>query len=264
MSALFENRHRLIPDWTVHSRPSRHIPHSSTWPGPGSGSAASRTSKAAGPPAFVIQTARIAVPPQEAKHRPGHAAPFTTRTRFEDTRDHGILPGVEGIRLASPLDAEPLLALQHRLDAQSSSMLLEPGEREQDPEPLRTRLAAQNRTSGSFDLVADGPDGLAGWLAGWLEVQVLPYRRAQHTGYLVIGVDAAAAGRGIGTALLAEAAAEAIKRGLLRLELTVMTDNLRAVGLYLRSGFQVEGVRRQALHRDGTAVDEYYMGRLLS
>ena len=167
---------------------------------------------------------------------------------------------MEGIRLADSRDAEALLALQHRLDAQSSSMLLEPGEREQNPEPLRTRLAAQNRTSGSFDLVADGPDGLA----GWLEVQVLPFRRAQHTGYLVIGVDAAAAGHGIGTALLTEAAAEAIKRGLLRLELTVMTDNLRAVALYLRSGFQVEGLRRRALHRDDATIDEYYMGRLLA
>jgi ribosomal protein S18 acetylase RimI-like enzyme len=170
---------------------------------------------------------------------------------------------VEGIRLAGPGDAEALLALQHRLDAQSSSMLLEPGEREQNPEPLRARLAAQNRTSGSFDLIADGPEGPDG-LAGWLEVQVLPYRRAQHTGYLVIGVDAAAAGHGIGTALLAEAAAEGTRRGLRRIELTVMTDNLRAVALYLRSGFQVEGLRRRALHRDGAMIDEYYLGRLLS
>ena len=166
---------------------------------------------------------------------------------------------MEGIRLAGPRDAEALLALQHRLDAQSSSMLLEPGEREQNPEPLRTRLAAHNGTSGSFDLVADRLDGLA----GWLEVHVLPYRRAQHTGYLVIGVDAATAGHGIGTGLLAEAAAEATSRGLRRLELTVMTDNLRAVALYLRNGFQVEGLRRRALHRDGATVDEYYMGRLL-
>ena len=172
---------------------------------------------------------------------------------------------MEKIRLAGPGDAEALLALQHRLDAQSSSMLLEPAEREQDPEPLRTLLAAQNRTWGSFDLIAEAPDApkQPDRLAGWLEVQVLPYRRARHTGYLVIGVDAAAAGHGIGTALLTEAVAEATRRGLRRLELTVMTDNLRAVALYLRGGFQVEGLRRRALHRDGAPIDEYYMGRLL-
>jgi ribosomal protein S18 acetylase RimI-like enzyme len=94
-------------------------------------------------------------------------------------------------------------------------------------------------------------------------VEVLPFRRVRHSGYLVIGVDAAAAGRGLGRDLLAAAEREASGRGLRRLELTVMTGNLRAVGLYLRSGFGVEGLRRRALLRGGAAVDEYYMGKLL-
>ena len=80
---------------------------------------------------------------------------------------------------------------------------------------------------------------------------------------LVIGVDTAAAGRGVGRDLLAAAECEASDRGLSRLELTVMTDNLRALGLYLRGGFRVEGLRHRALVRDGTAVDEYYMAKLL-
>lgn len=78
-----------------------------------------------------------------------------------------------------------------------------------------------------------------------------------------MGVDAAAAGRGIGTSLLTTAATEGRRRGLRRLELTVMADNLRALSLYLRGGFQVEGLRRQALVRDGTVIDEYYMGKVL-
>jgi ribosomal protein S18 acetylase RimI-like enzyme len=102
----------------------------------------------------------------------------------------------------------------------------------------------------------------AAWWA-WLSVEVLPFRRARHTGSLVIGVDAAAAGRGIGRDLLAAAEREASARGLRRLELTVMTDNLRALGLYLRSGFRVEGLRQRAVQRGGTGIDEYYMGKLL-
>jgi len=46
------------------------------------------------------------------------------------------------IRLAGPEDAGALLGLQHRLDAQPEFMLLEPGEREQDPARLRDRLLA--------------------------------------------------------------------------------------------------------------------------
>jgi ribosomal protein S18 acetylase RimI-like enzyme len=78
-----------------------------------------------------------------------------------------------------------------------------------------------------------------------------------------MGVDTGAAGRGIGSGMLATAAQETQRRGPRRLELTVMADNLRALSLYLRSGFQVEGLRRQALVRDGAVVDGYYMAKLL-
>jgi ribosomal protein S18 acetylase RimI-like enzyme len=118
-------------------------------------------------------------------------------------------------------------------------------------------LLAQSR-AGSFDLIAE--EEKSGHVVGWLSMEVLPFRRARHTGYLVMGVDTATAGRGIGRELLAAAEREASGRGLRRLELTVMTDNLRALSLYLRSGFRVEGLRHRALLRDGTAVDEYYMG----
>jgi RimJ/RimL family protein N-acetyltransferase len=47
--------------------------------------------------------------------------------------------------------------------------------------------------------------------------------------------------------------------GLRRVELTVHTTNVRAVNLYLRSGFQVEGVRRSSLLVSGKYVDEYLM-----
>jgi ribosomal protein S18 acetylase RimI-like enzyme len=162
------------------------------------------------------------------------------------------------IRLAGPDDAAALLALQRRLDTQSAFMLLEPDERERAPGRLRARLESQD-LAGSFDLIAEREARLLGWMS----VEVLPFRRARHCGYVVIGVDTAAAGRGIGTALLTAGAAEAQRRGLRRLELTVMTDNLRALSLYVRSGFEVEGLRRQALDRNGTVIDEYYMGRLL-
>jgi RimJ/RimL family protein N-acetyltransferase len=49
---------------------------------------------------------------------------------------------------------------------------------------------------------------------------------------------------------------------LKRIELTVHTTNLRALGLYLRAGFQVEGVRRNSLRVDGEFVNEYLMSRL--
>lgn len=48
-----------------------------------------------------------------------------------------------------------------------------------------------------------------------------------------------------------------------RLELTVMAHNHRAVGLYERMGFSVEGRRSQCLVVDGQFVDEFYMAVIL-
>jgi RimJ/RimL family protein N-acetyltransferase len=100
-------------------------------------------------------------------------------------------------------------------------------------------------------------------LVGWLAVEVPQFRRTEHVGYLVLGADADHSGKGTGAALLAAAIAEASGRGLRRLEFTVMTDNFRALQLYLRSGFEVEGLRRQAMLRRGRLVDEYFMASLL-
>lgn len=152
------------------------------------------------------------------------------------------------IRPARPGDAEALLALQLALDDESESMLLSPGERDRTPRPL-------DALDPSYVVVAEATDGLA----GYVEVSVLPFARAARTGYVVMGVRAASAGRGLGKALLSAAVETAVARGLRRLELTVLTHNRRAIGLYLGCGFEVEGLRREAL----STGSEYYLGLLL-
>ena len=165
------------------------------------------------------------------------------------------------IRPATVHDAADVLRLQFALDDESRFMLLSPGERAADPAPLRERLAAMEAgTDPSYLLVAADETELA----GYVDVTVLPYRRARRTGYLVMGVRAERQGQGIGTALLNAAAEHGERHGLWRLELTVMEHNRAALALYLAGGFQVEGRRRAAIDQDGTAITEYYMGRLLS
>ena len=70
-------------------------------------------------------------------------------------------------------------------------------------------------------------------------------------------------GRGIGTRLM-EVLIDAADRwlGLVRVELEVYPDNDRAVRLYERFGFQVEGRKRLHAWRDGRYVDSLVMGRL--
>ena len=87
--------------------------------------------------------------------------------------------------------------------------------------------------------------------------------RRRHAMMLGIHVDAAWQGRGVGS-LLMRSVCELADRwlGLLRLELSVYTDNHRAQALYRRFGFVDEGVHRAYALRDGEYVDALAMARL--
>jgi len=49
---------------------------------------------------------------------------------------------------------------------------------------------------------------------------------------------------------------------LVRVELTVYTDNERAIRLYKKMGFESEGIKRKAAIRNGQYADEYMMARI--
>jgi RimJ/RimL family protein N-acetyltransferase len=163
------------------------------------------------------------------------------------------------LRVAGRDDAAALLRLKQQLDQETSFMLLEPDERDTSVPVLASQLEDVARSGNSAVIVAELPGGLA----GYLELTGGPFRRNRTTGYLVMGVLAGAGGRGIGTALLAEAKRWAAEHRLHRLELTVMAHNRRAFDLYSRMGFSVEGRRSECLLVDGQFVDELYMAAIL-
>lgn len=87
--------------------------------------------------------------------------------------------------------------------------------------------------------------------------------RQRHVAMLGIGVAAAHQRQGVGTALLRELLRTADGwLNVLRVELTVYTDNAQALALYRKFGFEIEGTLRANALRDGRYVDSYQMGRL--
>jgi RimJ/RimL family protein N-acetyltransferase len=100
-------------------------------------------------------------------------------------------------------------------------------------------------------------------LIGHVEATGGEYRRNRCTAYIVIGVLAAASGRGVGGALLDALDQWAAAAAVHRLELTVMASNQHALRLYERKGFLNEGRRRACLSIGGDSVDEFYMGKVL-
>jgi putative acetyltransferase len=87
--------------------------------------------------------------------------------------------------------------------------------------------------------------------------------RRQHAWGLGISLREDWQGRGVGTRLMATLIDLADNwLGALRLELTVFSDNLAALALYRKFGFEVEGVHRAFALRDGRYVDTTAMARL--
>lgn len=87
--------------------------------------------------------------------------------------------------------------------------------------------------------------------------------RRRHVAMLGISVVAAAQGQGVGTALMQAAVDYADGWAqILRTELTVFADNQRAIKLYRKFGFELEGTHRAFAMRDGEYADVHTMARL--
>ena len=88
-------------------------------------------------------------------------------------------------------------------------------------------------------------------------------QRNRHAMHLVVAIRQGRVGRGHGRELLDAVEGFARREGIRRLELTVRTDNLRAVGLYERAGFEREGVQRRAVRLGDGWRDSYAYAKLI-
>lgn len=88
--------------------------------------------------------------------------------------------------------------------------------------------------------------------------------RRAHAGEIGMGVRDSWQGKGVGSALIRSALELADNwLGLKRVELTVYTDNARAIALYQKFGFEIEGTHRAFSLRDGVYVDAHAMARIV-
>lgn len=98
---------------------------------------------------------------------------------------------------------------------------------------------------------------------GHIGLMIAPNPRRRHSAHIGMAVRDDHAGRGIGEALMRSVLDIADNwLALTRVELTVYTDNDRAIALYRRVGFEVEGTLRRYAFRNGEYVDALTMARL--
>jgi L-phenylalanine/L-methionine N-acetyltransferase len=161
------------------------------------------------------------------------------------------------IRRALPDDAAAVTALYADPSVMPALLQMPYG----NAEAMRAHLAEMNKpNTPDLQLVAE-IGGVVVACAG-LHPASLRIRR-RHVMGLGIAVGTAWQGQGVGSALMQALCDYADGWGqVLRIELTVFTDNPRAIALYQRFGFRIEGTHRGYALRDGAYCDVHSMARL--
>ena len=161
-----------------------------------------------------------------------------------------------GIRRARPGDAADFARLMGDPEVFANLMQLPlPTE-----EMWRARIEEQiSGGRGDVSVVAE----LGGRVVGSAGLHPAAPLRRRHAAMLGISVLPEAQHQGVGSALMrtlcdyADGWAQ-----ILRIELTVFTDNARAIALYQRFGFRHEGTHRGYALRHGVYADVHCMARL--
>ena len=86
--------------------------------------------------------------------------------------------------------------------------------------------------------------------------------RQKHTVYLGgFTIKDTSRGKGLGSGILSDIKRQCEENGKVRIELTVDVDNMAAIGLYKKAGFETEGTVRKSYRLSSTNrfYDEYLM-----
>lgn len=165
------------------------------------------------------------------------------------------------IREAQPADAAALIAYFRRIFGEPGiNLITETDEFSPTVDSESRYIRELARAPNSLFLVAENDDRLIGQLT----LEGGKRRNVRHSAVLGITVAREWRGQGIGRRLIEQAIGWARQTHIItRMELHVFARNKGAIHLYESCGFVLEGVRRQAVHRDGQYLDDLLMALLL-
>ncbi len=164
-------------------------------------------------------------------------------------------------REALPNDAAGLIDYVNALANEPEIYLeLSPGEFNLSIEQERQVLAEYAEAENSIFLIAEAGETFA----GNINLRGGQRQANHHVATLGMAVVREWRGMGLGSLLLQHGLVWArVNQIVKRLELNVFVENVAAVRLYQKYGFEIEGVRRKALYRHGRFHDDYLMALLL-
>ena len=157
-------------------------------------------------------------------------------------------------------DAAEFIDLNKRLSVETDFLLMTPSEAQQSVAEQEEKIESMNQGRNRRIFVSE----LDGKLIGFLGSTIFFPQKMSHTANFVMAVLSEYRNLGVGTSLLASAEQWLRDEHVLRLEMTVMAHNSKAISFYNKNGFSKEGIRKRAIKMNGSFYDEYYMAKFLS
>ena len=163
------------------------------------------------------------------------------------------------VRAITEADISAYYELSLKLDEETPFRLYEAGERSRDPDLFFKEITdfLKNPCSNIFMAEKDGR------LVGYLQATGRTPRRVRHVVSINIAILQVYTGQGLGGKLFGAVEEWARQTGIIRLDLSVMVNNIPAQKLYQKLGFAREGIKRGSMFVDGEYIDEYYMCKWL-
>ncbi|MGB9790121.1 GNAT family N-acetyltransferase [Thermotoga caldifontis] len=162
------------------------------------------------------------------------------------------------IRWVRLSDAPQLVAFKKAVTSESPFLLTYPDEVE-DVFEARRYISIYLTDDRRIFLVAE----YQGEIVGMITLAGSSRRKILHKAELGISVRKPYWGKGIGSALISEALRIAKQKGFKKIQLEVMEHNERAIRLYKKFGFEIEGRKKKAICMDGQYFDLLVMGKWL-
>ncbi len=162
------------------------------------------------------------------------------------------------IRKITAEDAGKFLKMLHQLDSETDMMMFEPGERNHSVEDIIEMIKRREKVNAlTLGIFANDH------IAGYLVAERGNANRVKHSFYLHLGILKNYQGEGLANKLLKYLIEFAQNHSVKRIELTVRVDNQKAVSLYQKFGFEIEGIKKCSLFTNNSYIDEYYMSKIL-
>src|SRR5699024_3789361 len=140
-----------------------------------------------------------------------------------------------------PNEAEALYTCMKKIDQETQYMLYLPDERSVNKDSMDDDI----KHNFYIDVKTDEND-----ILGYLSVHISRSSKINDIGYIVTGVFNEQHHQGLATKMVQETIKWAERKGLRRLELTVITTNTPAVKFYEKLGFKIEGIKHESIYMD--------------